>query len=65
MFRAMLTALGVSAANSYDMNSLAVPRKVREGGRGRRSHGASSAWLNPACAVMRGSLHPGAAAQNL
>lgn len=29
MFHALLTALGVSAANGYDMNSLAVPRKVR------------------------------------
>lgn len=29
VFRALLAALGVSAANDYDMNSLAVPRKVR------------------------------------
>eukprot|EP00882_Tetradesmus_deserticola_P030469 GHRQ01034227.1.p2 GENE.GHRQ01034227.1~~GHRQ01034227.1.p2 ORF type:complete len:152 (-),score=50.68 GHRQ01034227.1:359-814(-) len=30
VFRALLAALGLSAANDYDMNSLAVPRKAKE-----------------------------------
>ncbi|GIL88648.1 hypothetical protein Vretimale_17244 [Volvox reticuliferus] len=30
VFRALLAALGVSARNNFDMNSLAVPRKARE-----------------------------------
>ncbi|GLI66614.1 hypothetical protein VaNZ11_010538 [Volvox africanus] len=30
VFRALLAALGVSARNDFDMNSLAVPRKARE-----------------------------------
>ncbi len=30
MFRGLLAALGVSAMNDYDMNSLAVPRKAKE-----------------------------------
>jgi hypothetical protein len=30
VFRALLAALGLSAANGYDMNSLAVPRKAKE-----------------------------------
>jgi hypothetical protein len=42
VFRALLTALGVSAANAYDMNSLAVPRKVgRVGGGGK---GGTGGW---------------------
>eukprot|EP00878_Enallax_costatus_P012422 GHUV01012973.1.p1 GENE.GHUV01012973.1~~GHUV01012973.1.p1 ORF type:complete len:435 (+),score=164.29 GHUV01012973.1:385-1689(+) len=30
VFRALLAALGLSVANDYDMNSLAVPRKAKE-----------------------------------
>lgn len=36
VFRALPVALGVSAASDYDMNSMAVPRKV---GAGQTSHG--------------------------
>ncbi|KAI3679435.1 hypothetical protein L2E82_51346 [Cichorium intybus] len=56
MFKAIPTALGVSATNEYHVNSLSVPRKAKEaiGGITRLTH-SDATFLDP---LLRGTGHP-------